>query len=162
MSQSCSLLSPRCQKHETHPEAPCAGAGGVKEVPAPGQHLSLNISLLLALLPHLIVLLWALTGWSELLSLCKKLEPCRSSWGSWCPSLGAASCSGEDTLESFLPWQLHLCSSPAHSHPASPSLQLISFSSVLFLFLGICVFGVSLLLLNCNRCTLKCFKLKGF
>lgn len=28
-----------CQQHETHPEAPCAGAGGVKEAPAPGAGL---------------------------------------------------------------------------------------------------------------------------
>lgn len=37
-----------------------------------------------------------------------------------------------------------------------PSLPPANFFLICtFLFLGICVFGVSLLLLNCNRCTLK-------
>lgn len=58
MAQSCSLLS-RCQQHETHPEALCAGAGGVKEAPAPGVGLVSEHLPSFSPLPHLSVLLWA-------------------------------------------------------------------------------------------------------
>lgn len=80
-----------------------------------------------------------------------------SPWGRHCPALVRA-------LQSCPPPRGSGTSSPGsctsllfiRSSQLVPSLPPANFFLICtFLFLGICVFGVSLLLLNCNRCTLK-------
>lgn len=145
-----------------HPEAPCAGAAEV-EAPAPGAGFVLNISLLLALLPPFSVPLWVHRGVraAELVHKAGALQD--PTWGSWCPSQGASSCSGEGTLGSFLPWQLHLCSSPGHLHPSLPSAHFFLictfFCSWVFVFLVYLCFFLTVIDVHFKN---KCFKLKSF
>lgn len=106
-----------------------------------------------------------LAGCSELLSLSLSLEPlgslqCPSGlspWGRLCPALVRAlqSCppplgSGTSSTGSCTSLLFIRSSQPVPSLPPANFFLICT-----FLFLGICVFGVSLLLLNCNRCTLK-------
>lgn len=93
-----------------------------------------------------------LAGWSELLSLCWQELLGHSVPAQGEPWAGSAQLQGAGEL-------LALAAAPLLSirlpSPCALSPPAYFFLTCTFLFLGICVFGVSLLLLNCNRCTLK-------
>lgn len=125
------FVSRCCQQHEPHPEAPCAGAGGMKEALAPGaglasEHLPSPFS-------HTSVSHCGLTGHSELLRLCRKSwslagapgDPGVPPWGLH-PALvrvpWGASCHGSFT------------SVPHQVTPTLPLPPLSSFLSHLYFF----------------------------
>lgn len=136
MSQSCSLLS-------------LVVASSMKltlRLPPQGQDLSLNISLLLSLLPHLSVPLWAhrVVRAAELVHKAGALQELL---GIPVSPLGAASCSGKGTLGNFFA----MAASPpflTRSPPPCPSLPSAHFFLICtFFVLGYlcfwCIFASS-------------------